>query len=135
MINLSFLLFGALLCVCRSRRSLVLEDLALRQQLSVLKRRHPRSTLGCIDKRFWIIARQSWPAWYVPPDVRTGLSRIGLTMVQKAMLDGRKAPCSCTSEKNRAIFCPDRILARDNHKEYGWMRGNHLHFEWNRFYN
>jgi hypothetical protein len=40
-----------------------LENLALRQQLSVLKRRHPRPWLDLFDKLFWVIAQQFWSAW------------------------------------------------------------------------
>src|SRR5580704_9072976 len=53
MSNLLFLLSGALAGVFRSRRHLVLENLALRQQLTVLKRRRPRPNLGLFDKLFW----------------------------------------------------------------------------------
>jgi len=42
---------------------LVLENLALRQQLGVLKRRHPRPRLDLFDKLFWAMAYQFWPAW------------------------------------------------------------------------
>ena len=37
----------------RSRQSLVLENLALRRQLAVLKRKHPRPKLSPLDKLFW----------------------------------------------------------------------------------
>jgi len=47
----------------RGRRSLLLENLALRQQLVVLKRQHPRPSLGLFDKHFWVIARRVWSAW------------------------------------------------------------------------
>jgi len=53
------------------------------------------------------------PYIYVSPDVCTGPSRIGLSMALEAMLDGRKPPCSCSDEKIGAIFCADRIVARD----------------------
>jgi len=46
MVSLLFLWFGTLVHIFRRHRSLVLENLALRQQLAVLKRRHPRSRLG-----------------------------------------------------------------------------------------
>ena len=42
---------------------LLLENLALRQQLIVLKRRHPRPNLGLFDKLFWVVARRVWSAW------------------------------------------------------------------------
>jgi transposase InsO family protein len=47
----------------QSRRSLLLENLALRQQLAVLKRKHPRPRMGAIDKIFWVCARSFWGAW------------------------------------------------------------------------
>jgi hypothetical protein len=46
-----------------SRRSLLLENLALRQQLAVLTRRHPRPKLSPLDKLFWVLARRFWSAW------------------------------------------------------------------------
>jgi len=49
-----------LFCV---RRSLLLENLALRQQLAVFKRRHPRTRLTFLDKLFWVAARQIWSDW------------------------------------------------------------------------
>src|SRR5262249_8226814 len=47
----------------RSHRKLLSENLALRQQLTVLKRRHPRVRLRPIDKFFWVLARRFWPDW------------------------------------------------------------------------
>jgi transposase InsO family protein len=61
--NLFLLWFGALARAFRSRRHLVLENLALRQQLTVLKRRRPRPILGLVDKLFWVVARRVWSGW------------------------------------------------------------------------
>jgi putative transposase len=47
----------------RSHRSLLLENLALRQQLAVLKRKHPRPRMGGVDKIFWVFVRRFWDAW------------------------------------------------------------------------
>src|SRR5438094_1055151 len=47
------LCLGTLVRLLRARRSLLLENLALRQQLAVLKRRHPRPSLGTFDRLFW----------------------------------------------------------------------------------
>src|SRR5271155_5398102 len=55
--------FGAVLRILRTHRSLMLENLALRQQLGVLKRRQPRPRLGALDKLFWVVARRLWPQW------------------------------------------------------------------------
>jgi transposase InsO family protein len=55
--------WGSLSRCFRSRQSLLLENLALRQQLAVLKRRHPRPKLSPLDKLFWALACQFWSAW------------------------------------------------------------------------
>jgi putative transposase len=55
--------FGALARCFRSRRDLLLENLAFRQQLSALKRRHPKPKLGLYDKLFWVTALRFWPEW------------------------------------------------------------------------
>jgi hypothetical protein len=47
----------------RSRRDLVLENLALRQQLSVLERRHPRPRIAAADKLFSVMLRRLWAGW------------------------------------------------------------------------
>jgi hypothetical protein len=63
MLDLIRLCFGAMLRAFCARRSLVLENLALRQQLAVFKRKHPRPSLGALDKLFWVLARRFWPQW------------------------------------------------------------------------
>src|ERR1700747_2910995 len=50
----------------RSHRSLLLEKLARRQQLAVLKRKHPRPPMGAVDKIFWVFVRRFWDAWKQP---------------------------------------------------------------------
>jgi hypothetical protein len=47
----------------RSRRELLLENLALRQQLTVLKRRHPQPRFAVSDKLFWVMLRRLWYGW------------------------------------------------------------------------
>src|SRR6266404_4468496 len=61
MSNLFLLWFGALLRLFRGRRNLLLENLVLRQQHTVLKRRHRGPSLGTFDKLFWVVTRQVWP--------------------------------------------------------------------------
>jgi hypothetical protein len=63
MFHLLFLCVGAFTHALRGRRHLLLENLALRQQLGVLKRRRPRVVLSRFDKLFWIIAHRFWSAW------------------------------------------------------------------------
>src|ERR1700674_808099 len=57
------LFFGMLVRLFRARRSLLLENLVLRQQLVALKRRRPRPRLVVFDKIFWVLARRFWSGW------------------------------------------------------------------------
>ncbi|PYV94405.1 MAG: integrase, partial [Acidobacteria bacterium] len=42
---------------------MLLENLALRQQLAVLKHKHPKPKLSPLDKIFWVLARRFWSTW------------------------------------------------------------------------
>jgi putative transposase len=55
--------FGLIPCIFRSRRSLVLEVIALRQQLAVLRTKHPQPRLAPPDRLFWVILRRFWSGW------------------------------------------------------------------------
>src|SRR6266446_5346304 len=57
------LCFGTLVHLLRARRSLVLENLVPRQQLAVLKRRHPRPRLDLLDRLFWGAVRRFCSGW------------------------------------------------------------------------
>ena len=57
------LCLGTLVRLLRGRRGLLLENLALRQQLGVLKRRHPKPRIGLLDKLFWVAVRRFWSGW------------------------------------------------------------------------
>ncbi len=52
-----------LCAVCRRRADIVMENLALRQQVTALKKERPRPALDDIDRAFWVTLRSSWPAW------------------------------------------------------------------------
>jgi putative transposase len=47
----------------RSRRDLLLENFALRQQLAILKRRHSHPRLAVTEGLFWVILRRFWSRW------------------------------------------------------------------------
>jgi putative transposase len=47
----------------RSRCNIGLEIVDLRQQLSVLHRKHPRPRLRTTDRLFWIILHRFWHGW------------------------------------------------------------------------
>jgi hypothetical protein len=53
----------AIRTMCRRRADLVLENLALRQQMTAFKKERPRPPLEDVDRAFWVALRQSWPAW------------------------------------------------------------------------
>jgi hypothetical protein len=46
--------------ILRSRRDLLLENLALRQHLAVLTRKQPRPRPSLADKLFWVALRRLW---------------------------------------------------------------------------
>ena len=89
--------FGTLACCFRSRQSLLLENLALRQQLAVLKRKHLKPKLSPLDKLFWVLARRFWSAWkrsliVVTPETETVLRwhRAGFRMYWRLISRTRK---------------------------------------------
>jgi transposase InsO family protein len=85
----------------RSRRDLLLENLALRQQLAVLKERSPLPRLASVDKLFWVTLRRFWPGWkqalvLVQPETVVGWHRAGFKLYWKwlsrhSACAGRKA--------------------------------------------
>jgi len=56
-------LVRALALACRGHHELVLENLALRQQLTALRRTVGRSHLRRRDRLFWIVIAQTWRNW------------------------------------------------------------------------
>jgi len=54
---------GALISGLRSQRNLALENLALRQQLTVLQRHNGTVRLKDRDRVFWIWLWRVWPGW------------------------------------------------------------------------
>ena len=96
MISALGLFSGLLLRLFRSRRDILLENLALRQQLVVLKRRRRRPRLGAFDKLFWVIARKLWSRWQqalivVMPDTVVRWHRAGFQLYWRLISKARKA--------------------------------------------
>ncbi len=56
-------LFQTLRALWRVRSDLILENLALRQQVAVLSRTTHRLPLQTEDRVFWIALRRGWPRW------------------------------------------------------------------------
>ncbi len=56
-------MLGSLRSALRARRSLVLENLALRQQLALLRQRSRRPRFGRFDQLFWVHLSRRWSRW------------------------------------------------------------------------
>jgi len=70
----------AIRALLMSRSELLIENLALRQQVLALKRERPRPVLDNVDRAFWVALRASWPGWasrliIVDPDTVTRWDR------------------------------------------------------------
>jgi putative transposase len=81
-LGLSFGMLGHLFC---RRRDLLLENLALRQQLAVLNGQYPRPSLGLSSKLFWVITRRVWSAskqslLIIAPETVVGWHQTGFRM-------------------------------------------------------
>jgi putative transposase len=63
MIALVTAILGALVSGLLPRASLVVENLALRQQLAVLRRATPRRRLRPVDRAFWAVLSRTWSRW------------------------------------------------------------------------
>jgi len=87
MFRLLAALVPALRSAFRSRRDLVLENLALRQQLATfLQKRRP--LIGAPDRAFWVMLRSLWSRWseaivIVKPDTVIGWHRKGFALYWK----------------------------------------------------
>jgi hypothetical protein len=57
------LLFALLVKSVGSRRDLSMENLVLRQQLTVLHRRYPQPQFTASDRLFWVMLRRLWSKW------------------------------------------------------------------------
>ena len=63
MLRFVLVLFAALRAALYSRTDLVIENLALRQQLAVLAHTGRRGRLAGADRLFWVMLRRVWTRW------------------------------------------------------------------------
>lgn len=95
MYRLAKLFFDSLIRLMSSRRDLLMENLALRQQLAVLKARRPKPRLSMPDKLFWVLARRLWSHWKqslldVTPETVVRWHRAGFsTLLDVAVAESR----------------------------------------------
>ncbi len=87
--------FGLVIRLFHPRKNLLLENLALRQQLAVFKRKNSRPRLASLDKLFWIILRRWWSSWkdnliVVTPDTVVRWHRTGFQLYWRFLSRARK---------------------------------------------
>jgi len=63
MLTLLRILVMVVKAVLTTRADLVIENLALRQQVAVLKEKRPKPSLTAADRLLWVALKQSWPRW------------------------------------------------------------------------
>jgi putative transposase len=91
------LLFVLAARLFRSRRNLLLENLALRQQLAVLASQHSHPQLAAHDRVFWVVLRRFWSGWrnalvIVQPETVVRWHRAGFKLYWKWI--SRRPVCS-----------------------------------------
>src|SRR5690349_10528709 len=79
------LLLGLVFRLFYSQRNLLLENLALRQQLLTLKRKQRRPRLNRFDRMFWVMIKRTWSNWkdalvIVTPETVVGWHRAGFRL-------------------------------------------------------
>src|ERR1039458_627512 len=83
---------GWVVSAFRSREDLILENLALRQQLLALHAQRPRRRLPASQKLFWVVLRRLWDKWKEPlilvtPRTVVGWHRSGFRLYWKWLSD------------------------------------------------
>ena len=119
-------LISALLSGLRSRRDLVFENLALRQQLAtVLQKHQPR--IRPADRVFWILLRRFWSKWadaviIVKPKTVVAWHRAGFALYWRWLSGSGRRPGRPSVDKQI------RDLVRRMATENGW-RATRIHGE------
>src|SRR6516225_7337845 len=98
MLRLLKLIFAVFFRSFRARRDLLLENLALRQQLAVLARRRPQPRFSNGDQFLWIMLRRFWFEWrkaliLVQPDTVVRWHRAGFKLYWKWISRPRARVC------------------------------------------
>jgi len=118
MIRLLWAIIAALFSGFRSQSGLMIENLALRQQLStVLQKRRPR--IGPVDRAFWVVLRRVWARWsdavvIVKPETVIGWHRAGFALYWRWLSRRGRSP------GRAAVGREVRDLVRRMARENGW---------------
>ena len=117
MLRLLKLIFGVFVGSFRARLDLLLENLALRQQLAVLARRRPQPRFSNGDRLLWISLRRLWSGWtraliLVQPDTVVRWRRAGFKLYWKWISRSRvRVGRKSTSKEIRELIF--RIVAEN----------------------
>jgi putative transposase len=98
-----------LVAVLRDRRHVALENLALRQQLGVLKRKKRVPRLRRKDRVFWVLLSQIWPPWrevlyLIKADTVVGWQRKGFRIYWARISQRKNAGRPQVSSEARALI-------------------------------
>ncbi len=63
LVHIMEMLFSLVRSLCWSKADLAMENLALRQQLAVYKRKRPRPPIEPLDRLFWSVLKDQFAAW------------------------------------------------------------------------
>jgi hypothetical protein len=115
MLEFTVALLAAVRVFFRSRHDTAIEILALRQQISVLKRKRPRPRLHQLDRLFWTILRRVWSRWaavlvVVKPETVVGWHRAGFQLFWRWRSRARGGRPRTTAEIRALI----QRMAHDN---------------------
>jgi hypothetical protein len=107
---------GALLSAFKPRASLLAENLALRQQLSALRRQVRRPHLHPSDRAFWVLLSRLWSRWtdvlaIVQPATVIAWHRRGFARfwTWKSRRVGRPPPRHPPGEDQRPLAVAERL--------------------------
>jgi hypothetical protein len=83
--------------LARDRADLAIENMALRQQVAVLKEKRPKPRLSAADRGVWIALKRSWPLWadaliVVKPETVVAWHRAGFRLYWRWKSHARGKP-------------------------------------------
>jgi hypothetical protein len=111
-------ILAAIRVFLRSRGDTALEVLALRQQVTVLKRKRPRPPLHSFDRLFWTTLRRIWSRWtdvliIVKPETVVGWHRAGFRLYWRWRSGARGGRPGITTEIRALIrLCLSEIPSK-----------------------
>jgi putative transposase len=116
MVQTLFCLLASLGSSFRDQRELALENLAMRQQLAILKRTHSHPQLSNTDRLFWVSLSRLWQGWkdsliIVKPDTVVRWHRKGFALYWKRLSRQKRSGRPGTGKEIRDLI---RKIAKAN---------------------